>query len=292
MMNKLATRCCGGGLRRIALLVVLTTAGFPVATNPIVLAADEVPQGESRWAEATKVLDRFRVTKLLDGRREPVELVDHPLVSFVDEVDWNNDGSIWLWGRTGRPSVVLQTWKDARDQNLGPRIYSFTSLSTGRIEAVGTTDAIRSFRWTPREAGIAFQAFPDGPPAATTEMLRLRQMKDLARRFRAHEVLDGQRIELRLLSRQVHRYSDAQSGILDGAAFVWSRGSDPEILMLIELVKEGSENPQWKYTFARFGSEELHAHLADQEVWSKPFSSRTSATTPYLIFHENLTRQP
>jgi hypothetical protein len=117
-------------------------------------------------------------------------------------------------------------------------------------------------------------------------------MKTLARRFKAHEIFKG-RFELRLLSKPVHRYSDEQSGLIDGTAFIWSRGSDPEVLLLIELAQGDAGKPRWQYAFARIGSAELHASLDGEEVWLAPEAfAQPTATRGYALFPERVLRQP
>ena len=147
-------------------------------------------------------------------------------------------------------------------------------------------------RWASSEAGVKFKVFPDAPEPAAKEVSRLRQMKELARRFKAHEMTGG-RFELRLLPRQVHRYRDARSGLVDGAAFIWSRGSDPEILLMVELAKNDADVMKWQYAFARISNAELHVYLGDKEVWSIPTAgNQPTRTSGYALFAEALPFKP
>jgi hypothetical protein len=50
-----------------------------------------------------------------DDKRVPAELVTDPLLRFIDAVDRNQDGSLWVWGRTGRPSAIMQLWRNLPD---------------------------------------------------------------------------------------------------------------------------------------------------------------------------------
>ena len=132
--------------------------------------------------------------------------------------------------------------------------------------------------------------FSNGPKPSSKEAFRLIQMKRIAGRFKTHEVLREQRFELRLMPKSVHRYSDPQSGLIDGAAFLWSRGSDPEALMLIELVKGNAGDQQWQHAFARISHAELHVYLKGKEVWSAPsaFEFQSMDTRRYAQYGERL----
>ena len=66
---------------------------------------------------------------------------------------------------------------------------------------------------------------------------RARQIKDLAQRFSAHEFWDpnNSRFELRLLIQPVHKYSEPDSGLLDGALFLVCHETNPEVALLLGL---------------------------------------------------------
>ena len=83
-----------------------------------------------------------------------------------------------------------------------------------------------------READT-FAPLAAAPPPAAKEAARLRQIKEIARRFTAHEFWDPEnsRFELRLLVQPVHRYRDAAGEIQDGAMFVLAHGTNPEAML-------------------------------------------------------------
>jgi hypothetical protein len=108
-------------------------------------------------------------------------------------------------------------------------------------------------------------------------------MKELAQRFTAHEVLNnGQRFELRLLIRPAHRYDHPKSGLIDGALFFLARGTDPEVVLLIELVAKDSSPRGWQYGLASIASAELHVSLDGQEVWQTA-AGNGRASDPYWL---------
>ena len=103
-------------------------------------------------------------------------------------------------------------------------LYEIASLSTTRI-AVDRADDVK---WTADEPGLALEPIKDAPPVAEKPARRLAQMRELLRRFSAHEraTVEG-RIELRPLTSPLHRYEDAEQNILDGAIFAFANGANP-----------------------------------------------------------------
>lgn len=102
---------------------------------------------------------------------------------------------------------------------------------------------------------------------------RLRQFKQLARRFEADEFYKprGQskkeRYALRLLPQPIHRYSDPDSGVLDGGLFVFAFGTNPEIILQIECLGNEGTSPKWHYRCVRTSAAELSVRLNGEEVW-------------------------
>ncbi|HVA48814.1 MAG TPA: hypothetical protein VNH11_20780, partial [Pirellulales bacterium] len=163
-------------------------------------------------------------------RRDAIGLIDRPLSSFGDPARMHQRGSFWAWGRTGRPAVFLELWQDADQPELWR--HSVTLSSAERL----SLNAGPSGRWTPPPAPLETPLIADGPAPAKEEIARLRQAKQQARRFTAHEFWDpdNSRFELRLLTQPVHRYSDAKMRLQDAAVFILAHGTNPEVVLLIE----------------------------------------------------------
>ena len=70
-----------------------------------------------------------------------------------------------------------------------------------------------------------------------------------------------------MLSQPVHRYEAKESGILDGALFVFAQGVNPEVLLLIEAQSIGVES-NWWYGFAPMTSYSAKVHQGDKLIWS------------------------
>jgi hypothetical protein len=264
------------GLACLTVLLLLSVGGFHARLHA---QAGEEAKDEKKsllLREMRELVEGFKVYQV-DGTRVPAELVGDPLLRFIDAVDRNQDGSVWVWGRTGRPAAIMQLWRDLPDGRLW--FHSITSLSSGLVAA----EREGGWRWSPGKPGIELKQFSQAPTPATQDAARLRQMKELARRFAAHEVLNnGQRFELRLLIRPGHRYGRPESGLIDGAIFFLARGTDPEVAVLIELVAKNSSPPTWQYGLASIASAVLHVSLDGHEVWqTAPGDGRP--TDPYWL---------
>jgi hypothetical protein len=151
-----------------------------------------------------------------------------------------------------------------------------------------------SGRWQPRATAFEPSALGDGPPAVK-ESARLRQLKDAARRFAAHEFWDPDhsRYELRLLPQPVHRYSDPAKGVQDGGVFVFAHGTNPECLLLIDAIGESLASARWQYALVRSADAELHVELDGREVWTceRVVHAGDERTRPYWVFASPLERR-
>lgn len=244
-------------------------------------AAAATPEDDnSVLKQAAAHMGAMRMRRI--DKSEVVELVDRSLLTYGDAARANQNGSLWAFGKTGRPLAMVELYQGTEEV---PRwVHAITLTGTGRVSLktpIATT-------WQPESTQIEPAALARGGPPHEKEAMRLRQMKVLARRFTAHEFWDpdNSRFELRLLVQPVHRYSDPAAGIQDGTVFVLAHGTNPEVLLLIEAVGKTVETSSWHYSLARLGSAELHVELDDAEVWKR---DRTPGivgkpTDPYWLF--------
>jgi hypothetical protein len=92
----------------------------------------------------------------------------------------------------------------------------------------------------------------------------LLQMKSLLSRFHAEEDINGDQTQLRLLPRPVYRYR-APNGIEDGALFLFSFGTNPEVIVQIEAVSNNERH--WQVGFARLSAARLRVFRGDDKIW-------------------------
>jgi hypothetical protein len=170
---------------------------------------------------------------------------------------------------------VLVTLSVLANSQTSSWLYEFASLSEHEVGAEFGPDFAK---WSALRPGWEPQTFRDAPAPAESKSERLRQMRDLARRFKAVELLPPPtRFELRLLPQPVVRYADADAGQLDGAVFLLCHGTNPEIVLVIEAKQESDQPPVWQYGFARNTIAELHVTLDGAEVWTQPHVAFTAA---------------
>lgn len=216
--------------------------------------------------------------------RQDVKRIERPLLIFGDSARDNGDGTLWAWGEGGRPLVAIESYFNTKTG--GQRINAITLVSDDLVVAKTPTDS--STLWQPKQTQIKPAVFPDAPAPDAKQTVRTRQLKELARRIAAHQFWDpdNSRYELRLLVQPVHRYSDEEAKIQDGAMFVLAHGTNPEVLVLIEALGESIDKAQWHYALARCGSAEMHVAIDGKEVWTV---GRTPGvvgkpTDPYWLF--------
>jgi hypothetical protein len=175
---------------------------------------------------------------------------------------------MWLYGTKGRP-VAVQEVVCHRLPGSPKFFYCLSSLSDGLIEARWPGDP----DWSSTKPGVELRVLPDGPKPASTENGRILQMKELIRRFTATRIDPGNiREENRPLRRPIRRYRDPESGLQDGAIFVFvANGTAPDFLLLFELRGPDPGSATWNYGAQRVTTGELHLRLDGKEVWSVPW---------------------
>jgi len=241
---------------------------------------DAAKLNQLRMRQMTQCARELQIVETINGSEVLAELVETPVLRWNDAPRDHPDGSLWIWESRGRPVAILEIYpKPIGD----PRIsHCGNSLSTVPTKISSARGVSRSAT----EPGVVFQDVPDAPTPADTEMARIRQIKEIANRFSAHQFwLPGHtRYELRLLTQPVHRYQAPEVGILSGAVFVFCHSTNPETAMMIELAKEGAAVPKWRFALARIGHAEFHVLLDDKEVWTVPRADREPASDAYWGF--------
>jgi hypothetical protein len=274
-------------MRKLNFLSLAVCLLHMAATPILCMAQEESPAEEgdtpaSALEQAAAVAKRFevRASDQAEGG-ELVPPIERPLLLFGDDPRNLTRGILWGWG-AGRPVAVAELWR-GRAENA-PYAVSLTLSGEGLIAMSSDGKP----RWQPAEKQIAFAPLADAEPPAAKEPARLRQIKEISRRFTAHEFWDPEnsRFELRLLVQPVHRYSDPTAEIQDGALFVLAHGTNPEALLLVEAVGPTLEKARWQYGLVRSSNAETHVELDGKEVWMQPRvkGGSTRPAHPYFVF--------
>ena len=273
----------------------------PAGSGPDQKAAaptDEQAQTErDKTKEREEILrqmrDRVRamtVERIDDEAKGSEELMPDPLFRYSDERITVVDATIWGWGPRGRPAALMKV-EAYRGGDKGPAwLYCMTSLSNHRMEAHWDD----GHEWSSRKPGVQLQPVPGGPAPADSKTATLRQMKELARQFSATLTHPGWGEEkLRPLPRPIHRYADPDSGVEDGAIFVFTcSGTNPAALLVIELHGAADSPRSWHYGWAGMTNAALAVRLDGKEVWKAPYVDRPANLDTWSWFWEDTSKRP
>lgn len=230
-------------------------------------------EGSERLAEMKDAAASYLVYR--PGQASaPFALIEEPVLRYSDGVTQVPDGSLYLWTHQGRPEAVVCIWYHPD----GRRYHEFQSLSEGLLVA----EAEGMVWWKPEMPGVEFREMTDADPPAARKPQRLLQMRTLARRFSA-AVSDEKygRQELRLLAQPVYRYGSADEPVADGAVFAFAKGTNPEILVLIEARTADDGKRRWHYAPARMSSRRCEVHFDGRLAWDLPQTRWQRPTEPY-----------
>jgi hypothetical protein len=196
-----------------------------------------------------------------DQHDQPLHLVEQPVLRWFNDDDWSGD--VFVWAHGGRPVVIGCLLSGPEGDSHRIFFHEFHLLSE---QPIAPADLQTHRRWQPK-AGLARQPAPGAPPPGATAAARLAQMRAMSREFTAHMEADGV-WELRLLPQPIYRYGDEQGDVADGAlfAYVWTKGTDPEVLLLLESRKT-AQGQAWHYAPVRFSNREVWLRRDGVEVW-------------------------
>jgi len=256
----------------IALLILFCLRSLAVGQQAdSALSEEEVTKRQAVWRE---LLDRqpaeYKIY-LDTEKKTALSLRKVPVLRWANYTRSGGrkvrDAATYIWTAQGRPEVVACVFPMSEDGTT----IRLDMGSLARRGLIAERDGRRV--WYPKEPGVKLQPVPGSPAPAESAAARLRQMKELAIEFRSTLIGlrgDGSdREELRMLPQPVYRYESESPELLDGAMFFFVQGTDPESLLLLEAVREGS-GYQWQYALARRSSGALMARYQEQTVWRIP----------------------
>lgn len=225
--------------------------------------------GENDRDERTRFLKEKSVNlslfRLLDTK-QPLPFVDRPVLRYSNPVGLSSDGATFLWLAGKRPAAVV-SFSIRRPNNAVYR--ECTSLWPQPLDCRQN----EASTWSPKVGGLLEQRLADAPAPAASEARRLSQMRDISKRFSAtwHYSRTNERTELKILPTPIYRFASEDDGILDGALFAFVITNDPEMLLLLEAVRDKPDAATyWRYSLARMSSLMEVVRLDDQEIWSVP----------------------
>jgi len=190
---------------------------------------------------------------------QPLARSQQPLLKFEDPVTKAAKGAVYVWSDGGKQPLAIASIYFRGD---GARVDEFQSLAAGKLVAQQQGAIV----WQPARPGLTWTTLPGDVPDRGPR--RLAKMRDLARQFAA-AVSDAQsgRQELRLLPQPIYRYDNADRGIVDGGLFCYAKGTNPEVLLLLQAEKEEGRT-EWKHAFCRMTERECEVKADGRVVWT------------------------
>ncbi len=221
----------------------------------------------SQLSRMKSIAEKFEIEAALGGKPVVPKLMSNPLLKYNDSTRRNHESTLWLWTERELPSALMAVEFYPNDPG-GPRwLFEIVSLSNSKISVIRGHD----WRWQASQPGVIRKPVPGDLKPADKPALRLSQARQIRQRFAAHEKEGTEgRLELRPLSTPLYRYADDATGVIDGAVFAFANGTNPEVLLLLE-VQHDSKTKQdiWVYGLAQMTGAEVHASLDGEEVWNQ-----------------------
>jgi hypothetical protein len=230
----------------------------------------EAPKDQSEakkgdWLHEAYLKDASEYDFFLDdAKKQRLKLLRDPVMRWTSGGDYK--GEVYVWTHQGTAAVVGCIFSGPQGKTSRSVMHEFHSLAPNPLHA----GARGGTGWLSQEPGIRLEPLADAPEPAKNQVRRLTQMRDIARRFTSQVDRENARSEMRLLPQPIYRYEVADEGspVVDGAvfAFVWTAGTDPEVLLVIEA-RRTDQGVRWFYAPARFTNREAWLKYQDREVW-------------------------
>jgi hypothetical protein len=255
---------------RIALLGALLLTG-------LVIAAEQSATEKINDKLLTLHRDEAKRWEIFvdEAQTKKAGFVSEPVYRWTNAARANGQtGAMFVWTFEGRPVALGGVFSNPEE---GRRVIMHEFHALGPLRLFPHLTGSQQ-QWLPG-AGVPLYPLPDAPPPAATATRRSLQMRELAREFTAHTVDNlGVRWQLRLLARPLYRYEMASSDLIEGAifAFISDAGTDPEIVLVLEAVKEGAKET-WRYRTLRLSISSLHVQFKGKEIWTSLRDDPTGA---------------
>ena len=215
------------------------------------------------------------VSRASKGEELPLALVTTPVLRYSDPGGITTDASIWVWGGPGRPAIMAGVFfqtQEGRDPKWSCELLSLADGGVAVYSGAG-------WSWAPDKGDLEWLAIED--PPGDSDRQRIRQMKEIARRYEITSFERTDKSQLRLMVQPLYHYADEQRGLIDGAIFSYAAGTNPEALLLVEC-RMADDAPAWHAAFARFGANGCQARKGETVVWECTAIQRWDAKEPYF----------
>lgn len=270
--------------RRLTFLPVISLS-LIFASSGVLDAQEEKPtQSEverklrGEFMEATA--ERFAILSVKDN--EAFEREKRPLVRYSNPVrNFFSDGVTYVWLDGMRP-IAAGTFSIRGEGKVWSEFTSFSDVAFyAQLDAKTV--------WQPESKSIVNRPLPKATTPAKKQTFRLTQFRQAARRFSAvmqdsADTPDNKK-QLRLMTSPLFRWSDESKDVIDGALFSFAETTDPEALLMLEMLEPKDDKPAWRYSFVRMTTRPLEFRLDSAEIgsvtgyWRNPRSLKDSYTS-------------
>jgi hypothetical protein len=218
-------------------------------------------EDDAEYARFRAAAESYQIT--LGDSGDPLQLDAGSLLEWTNPVRQQERGSVFIWLRDGRPSVISSFFTYEYEGQVYDKA-EFHALADERLSMTGDGEVC----WTPKP-GLKWEMVQGLADPSPGERQRLVQMRSIARGYRVRLFdLEGQPTELRFLAQPLYRYKAPKHDVLDGAIFSYAVATDPEALLIVEAAGDASA-PEWRIAFARFHYWRLEATTsAGNLAWS------------------------
>lgn len=214
-----------------------------------------------------------------------LKLRNEPIMRWTNHLSRRFYGDVFVWTHNGRPEAV------ATITNCYGRSHSIETEAHSLSLAGFTATRDGQPMWNPVRAGVKLTPFGNASEVADSPARRLQQMRSLARQFSAVLSPGPQEVQLRLLPQPVYRYASTNAEVIDGALFAFTKGTDPELFLMIEARPTGATSA-WQYALARFNGHVAFRVSYDQQIaWTaQPLVGNVTKnpTSSYFTFHRRI----
>jgi hypothetical protein len=237
---------------------------------------------------------RFLRERVSNYRIRPVgggdlfTLSDELLLAWSNPVSGAAAGSIFVWTDAGRPVVICKCHISRRQtawiETLVPLTAAPFEMTAGGLLA-----------WRPLRPEAVQMPFPAAGDVAETARARQVQMRALARRFRAKGTWGEETPsdwEFRLMPNPLHEYTSEPAGIIDGAVFGFTQGTNPELVVLIEAARNETGALSWRFAANRLTRYAVQLRLGDELVLDLPRLERGPIDAPIYHTFNRYTEDP
>lgn len=249
---------------RLTLVFVTAISGMLSSES----SAEDKPDAKVA-AEIQLMLDEVSQLKVSvhrnGGKDVSAELKREPILRYTDPQREFPDATLWVWTVEGRPALFSKLER-CQQKTVPSWQYCLTSVNDEGL-AVRWQDGIV---WKSRKPALKFQNVEVKEGPQKTASLRLVQLRNIARRFRARTTdrLSNSE-EMRLLAQPIFRYSSAGQSLIDGAVFgLVSNGTNPDALLMVQVRKGADESqPVWEYGCLGLSGDEITFDLDGSTVF-------------------------